>query len=78
MWCRPVSPTHRGGHECPVLTGDLGGEPLGPGSGALFRWLLANDLVDQFDLFTYRVVVSEGARLFPDSRGRVVGGKAKG
>jgi dihydrofolate reductase len=59
-----------------VLTGDLAaavgdlkthqdGELLVPGSGALVRWLLANNLVDQLDLLTYPVVVGQGTRLFP-------------
>lgn len=61
-----------------VLTGDVAaavvdlktqqeGELLVPGSGALVRWLLASDLVDQLDLLIYPVVVGQGARLFPDS-----------
>ena len=61
-----------------VLTGDIAaairdlkaqqdGDLLVPGSGALVRWLLANDLVDQLDLLIYPVVVGQGTRLFPDS-----------
>jgi len=61
-----------------VLAGDLAaaigelkaqhdGELLVPGSGALVRWLLANDLVDQLDLLTYPVIVGQGTRLFPDA-----------
>jgi dihydrofolate reductase len=37
------------------------------GSGALFRWLLDNDLVDEMNLFICPVVVGEGTRLFPDT-----------
>ena len=37
------------------------------GSGALIRWLLANDLVDEMNLLIVPVVVGQGARLFPDA-----------
>jgi len=35
------------------------------GCGALFRWLLDNDLVDEMTLFICPVVVGQGTRLFP-------------
>ena len=61
-----------------VLTGDIAvairdlkaqqdRDMVVPGSGVLLRWLLANDLVDQFDLVIYPVVIGQGTRLFPDS-----------
>jgi len=61
-----------------VLSGDIAiavrdlkaqqdGDLLVPGSGVLLRWLLANDLVDEFDLVIYPVVIGQGTRLFPDS-----------
>ena len=61
-----------------VLSGDLAAaigemkaEPAGElqvhGSGALIRWLLANDLVDEMTLIIIPVVVGQGMRLFPDA-----------
>jgi dihydrofolate reductase len=61
-----------------VLSGDVaaaigelkakpGGELQVHGSGALTRWLLEKELVDEITLLVCPVVVGQGSRLFPDA-----------
>jgi dihydrofolate reductase len=64
--------------ETTVLSGDVaaavgelkakpGREVQVHGSGALIRWLLESDLVDQISLLIVPVLLGQGRRLFPDT-----------
>jgi dihydrofolate reductase len=61
-----------------VLSGDVAaaigdlkakqeGELQVHGSGALIRWLLDNQLVDEMNLLVCPVILGQGTRLFPDA-----------
>ena len=57
--------------EVAAAVGELraksGGELQVHGSGALIRWLLDNELVDELNLLIFPVIVGQGMRLFPDN-----------
>lgn len=70
--------TEPGWADTTVLSGDLvaavselkakpGAELQVHGSGALVRWLLDNELVDDIMLFICPVILGQGTRLFPDN-----------
>ena len=69
--------TDPGWQNTTVLGGDLaaavqelkatpGGELQVHGSGALVRWLLHHDLVDEMTTIVVPVILGQGARLFPE------------
>lgn len=73
----PSSTLKNPGWNTHVLSGDVeaavrelktkpGRELQVHGSGALLRWLLDRDLVDELNLRIYPVVVGDGRRLFPE------------
>jgi dihydrofolate reductase len=62
--------THLSG-DLAAAVGELKAKPGGElqvhGSGALIRWLLENELVDEITLLVVPVVLGQGARLFPEA-----------
>jgi len=49
------------------LTSKPGGELQVHGSGALIRWLLDREFVDEINLMISPVILGQGTRLFPDT-----------
>ena len=52
--------------EVTKLRGQSGGDILVAGSAALIRFLMEHDLVDEYRLLTYPIVVGKGKRLFAE------------
>jgi len=52
--------------EITKLKKQPGGDILVAGSATLIRYLMAHDLVDEYRLLTYPIVVGKGKRLFTD------------
>src|SRR5207247_7983612 len=65
---RWANTTHLSG-DLAAAIGELKAKPAGElqvhGSGALIRWLLDNDLVDEINLLIVPVLLAQGTRLFP-------------
>jgi dihydrofolate reductase len=67
---RWANTTHLSGDLAAAIAGlkaKPGGELQVHGSGALIRWLLENDLVDEITLLIVPVILGQGTRLFPDA-----------